>query len=98
MVVVKTSVPATKATPSSTASIVIISLALCASTLRRAVRNMAVRNMGGASRCRRGGESVSAAAGRGVEATHAVQDQLGCGVAQLVDDAAVDQEDHAVGV
>ena len=40
MVSVKTRVPETKATPSMTASTVISSLALCASTLRRAVRNM----------------------------------------------------------
>jgi hypothetical protein len=37
---VKTSVPDTNATPSSTASMVISSRALCARTLRRAVRNM----------------------------------------------------------
>lgn len=40
MVLVKTSVPETNATPSITASTVIRSRALCASTLRRAVRNI----------------------------------------------------------
>ncbi|GHF05070.1 hypothetical protein GCM10018772_32890 [Streptomyces fumanus] len=38
----KTRVPETNATPSSTASTVISSLVLCASTLRKAVRNMGV--------------------------------------------------------
>ncbi|GAB2801691.1 hypothetical protein GCM10027091_36940 [Streptomyces daliensis] len=42
MVEVKTRVPETKATPSMTASTVISSLALCARTLRKAVRNMSV--------------------------------------------------------
>ncbi|GGL58202.1 hypothetical protein GCM10010095_49190 [Streptomyces anthocyanicus] len=38
----KTRVPDTNATPSITASTVINSLALCAKTLRKAVRNMGV--------------------------------------------------------
>src|SRR5262245_12600963 len=42
MVLVNTRVPDTNATPSITASTVMSSLALCASTLRRAVRNISL--------------------------------------------------------
>ncbi len=46
MVLVKTRVPDTNATPSITASTVMRSRALCASTLRKAVRNMGLLSPG----------------------------------------------------
>src|ERR1700761_5683336 len=80
----KTSVPATKALPSSTASMVISSRPLWASTLRSAVRYTV--------------PAPSAGAAGGVEAPHPVEDAVGGRAVHLVDDPAVGEEDHPVRV
>src|SRR3954453_10770546 len=79
----KIRVPATKAVPRSTASVVISRRPLWAHTLRNAARYTVVG-------------SCSVGAGLGVETPQAIQD-AGCGRGpQGVDDAAVREEHHAV--
>src|SRR4051794_7610925 len=77
---VKTRVPATKATPSTTAATDISMRSLCARR-ERTLR----RNMSGPSPC-------------GVELGHPREDALRSRFGHLVDDAAVRQEEHAIGV
>src|SRR3954452_11912263 len=88
MASVKISDPATKATPRTIANALSSNRSLRATRLRQVTLSI-----GSGSGARPG-----SGAGVARELRHALEDQLGLGVLQLADDAAVGEEDHPVGV
>src|SRR6476661_7603563 len=92
---VKTKEPATNAVPSTTDSTVSASRTLCAARLRSDTLRIGALDVDAMRSDRRvGREGV----GGLVESLHRVEDRIGRRVPQFVDDLAVGEEDHPVGV